>query len=126
MPRRESIRFRDVELVLRLKCAEGIVLGPGRAELLERIDRLGSISAAARDMGMSYRHAWKLLDLMNRLFHEPVIQASHGGRQRGQAVLTPVGRNVLDGYRQMTRKAKTAVRSEVASVRRLIVGGRGR
>ncbi|MGH7822385.1 MAG: winged helix-turn-helix domain-containing protein, partial [Candidatus Binatia bacterium] len=88
------------EVVLRLKLRGEVLLGPGRADLLERIGRLGSIAAAARDMGMSYRRAWLLLDSLNRLFARPVVETAHGGHRRGGAVLTSVGRAALAAYRR--------------------------
>src|SRR5216683_3083483 len=66
-------------------------IGPGKAALLESIRDTGSISAAARDMGMPYKRAWVLLDSMNRAFKEPVVEAATGGAHGGGAFLTPFG-----------------------------------
>lgn len=70
---------------------EGTFLGYGRVVLLERIREHGSISAAARSMEMSYRHAWELVDSMNRQSQSPVVVKSTGGRGGGGAVLTEAG-----------------------------------
>src|SRR5258708_24989674 len=87
----------------------GARIGPGKAMLLESIRDTGSISAAARDMGMSYKRAWLLLDSMNQAFSEPVITAAPGGAGGGGAVLTPVGAGVPEPYRRIqTKAAETA------------------
>src|SRR5271168_3109966 len=67
------------------------ILGQGRAELLEGIDRWHSISAAARQMGMSYRHAWLLVQRINEAAGEPLVTAATGGLRGGGARLTPLG-----------------------------------
>ncbi|MEZ6028293.1 MAG: LysR family transcriptional regulator [Hyphomonadaceae bacterium] len=75
--------------------------GPGKAELLERIAAEGSISKAAKAMEMSYSRAWQLVDAMNAAFRKPLVEASTGGRKGGGAVLTSMGREVLDLFRRM-------------------------
>ncbi len=77
---------------------EGTFVGYGRVVLLERIREHGSISAAARSMEMSYRHAWKLVDSMNRQSHTPVVEKSTGGKGGGGAVLTAAGERVIDAF----------------------------
>lgn len=77
---------------------DGTFLGYGRVVLLERIREHGSISAAARSMGMSYRHAWKLVDSMNRHSQAPVVRMSTGGRGGGGAYLTEAGERALDAF----------------------------
>ncbi len=77
---------------------EGTFLGYGRVVLLERIKEHGSISAAARSMEMSYRHAWKLVDSMNRQSGHPVVEKSTGGRSGGGASLTKRGQQAIDCF----------------------------
>ena len=77
---------------------EGTFLGYGRVVLLERIREHGSISAAARSMEMSYRHAWKLVDSMNRQSRHPVVEKSTGGRGGGGAILTEAGHRAIDCF----------------------------
>ena len=89
------------KLSLRLLYGAEIAFGPGKAELLEAIERTGSISAAGRSMDMSYRRAWLLVDTMNRSFREPLVDASRGGRHGGGAQLTPFGKEVLERYREV-------------------------
>ena len=79
----------------------GARIGPGKAKLLESIRDTGSISAAARDMGMSYKRAWLLLDSINQAFTEPVVTAAPGGAGGGGATLTPFGADVLARYQRI-------------------------
>ena len=93
-------------------------MGPGKANLLDAIDRERSISAAGRALGMSYRRTWLLVDEMNRCFQEKVVETlSGGGRERG-ARLTECGRNALAAYREL--EAEMARASEGDAYRRLL------
>jgi len=94
---------------------EGAV-GPGKIELLERIDTLGSIAAAGRAMGMSYRRAWELIDSINQCFREPVVDKQLGGPTGGGAMLTPFGRQVVKHYRAIERKAKRAAAKHLTAL----------
>lgn len=105
---------------LRILLGEAIAIGPGKADLLETIDARGSISAAARTMGMSYRRAWLLVDTMNRSFRAPVVDTAAGGRGGGGAVLTGTGRDVLSRYRAMEEKAADVLAEDLASFRYLL------
>jgi molybdate transport system regulatory protein len=80
-------------------------LGPGKIALLEAIDRSGSLSQAAIQLGMSYRRAWGLLRDLNREFDEPLATASVGGAHGGGAQLTPVATRVIAAYRAVERAA---------------------
>src|SRR2546427_11128125 len=92
----------------RLTRAGEIALGPGKVDLLEAIGRSGSISAAARALGMSYRRAWLLVETMNRCFVSPLVVTS---RWRGRgASLSGLGREVLSLYREMERGSRRASR----------------
>lgn len=90
-----------LKIKAQLMRGEDIALGPGKAELLQWIDRAGSISAAARGMGLSYRRAWLMIDTMNRCFREPLVSTSQGGARGGGAALTPAGQAVLLAYRDL-------------------------
>lgn len=77
---------------------DGTYLGYGRVVLLERIREYGSISAAARSMEMSYRHAWDLVDSMNRQSRTPIVISSTGGRGGGGAELTREGEQAIKTF----------------------------
>ena len=93
--RRTSKRYR-LHGRLWIEGPEGTFLGFGRVVLLERIREHGSISAAARSMEMSYRHAWKLVDSMNKQSHTPVVKKITGGKGGGGAALTETGEHAID------------------------------
>jgi molybdate transport system regulatory protein len=105
---------------LRILLGATIALGPGKAELLEAIGRSGSISAAARAMGMSYRRAWQLVETMNRSFRAPLVAAAPGGRGGGGARVTEAGRDVLARYRAMEETASASIRDEIDAFEALL------
>lgn len=95
------MRLGPLKLKLQLVCGDGYALGPGKADLLDAIDREGSISGAGRALGMSYRRTWLLVDEMNRCFAERLVETlSGGGRERGARV-TECGHRVLSAYRRL-------------------------
>lgn len=104
----------------RLLQGEEIAMGPGKAELLEAIAETGSISAAARKMGMSYRRAWLLVDTMNRCFRSPLVSSAAGGTQGGGASLTLLGREVLDSYKQLQADVDAAAKNQAAALRKFL------
>jgi molybdate transport system regulatory protein len=95
-------------------------IGPGKADLREAIDRSGSISAAARDMGMSYKRAWDLVDTMNKSFREPLVATATGGSHGGGAQITEFGYEVLRRYRDIEVKANQAITAEIAELLTLL------
>ena len=105
---------------LRVVHRDSIVLGPGKAELLEAIEQTGSIRDAADELEMSYMRAWSLIRVMNSWFREPLVDAARGGARRGGATLTPAGRRVLDLYRAMTDASVRASRPAFAKLQRLL------
>ncbi|HSO06918.1 MAG TPA: LysR family transcriptional regulator [Pelomicrobium sp.] len=102
-----------------------IAIGPGKANLLEAIEARGSISAAARAMGMSYRRAWDLVATMNASFVQPVVDTATGGAHGGGARLTPFGEDVLRRYRAMEERARRAIAPQVAAFDELLRRGQG-
>jgi molybdate transport system regulatory protein len=84
---------------IRLDFAATCSIGPGKIGLLEGIERCGSLSAAARALGMSYRRAWLLLHNTNEGFREPVVKLSVGGKDGGGTQLTDFGRRLVADYR---------------------------
>lgn len=107
-------------LHVRVVLAGTVVMGPGKAELLEGIRDTGSIAAAGRRMGMSYKRAWSLVEDMNTGFSAPLVDAAKGGSGGGGAALTPLGLRILAAYRALERQAATAGRSGLATIRRAL------
>ena len=99
---------------LRILMGAAVALGPGKADLLDAVEQAGSISAAARDMGMSYRRAWILIEALNRDFKEPLVETSAGGSGGGGARVTAAGQEALRRYRAMEYKASAAVKKEMS------------
>jgi molybdate transport system regulatory protein len=110
----------EFDLKLRLVHGDEVAMGPGKAALLEAIDRTGSISAAARSMNMSYRRAWLLVEVMNRCFAQPVVARAVGGAHGGGAHLTPTGGLVLAEFRKMEAVALAAAQAHGAGMARLL------
>lgn len=94
----------QIELKPRLIARGERAIGPGKADLLDKIDGMGSISAAAKAMKMSYSRAWQLVDTMNRAFREPLVETASGGKRGGGAQITETGAAVLAKYRAMQRE----------------------
>jgi len=107
---------------IRIMFRKAIAMGPGKADLLRAIEDSGSISAAARDLGMSYRRAWLLVDTMNQCFKSPVVETLTGGQRGGGARVTELGRKVLERYVAMEAKAAASVRRDMAAFTRLMAG----
>jgi molybdate transport system regulatory protein len=91
----------------------GSALGPGMAELLERIGQRGSIRKAAASMDMSYRKAWLLLKGLQQTFGGPVIVTETGGIAGGGAQLTELGTSLLKTFRTMEKNAIRAAEKEL-------------
>lgn len=102
---------------LRITLSETAYIGPGRADLLELIDTTGSISAAGKAMGMSYKRAWGLVQALNEGFGQPLVESSRGGAAQGGAHLTKAGRFVLERYRGMQNKTRQTIAEDVAALR---------
>jgi len=91
-------------------------LGVGKIALLEAIEKTGSISAAGRAHGMSYRRAWLLVEELNRLFSSPLVAARHGGAKGGGAELTPEGQRVVALYRLAEAKMRASAGKEIEAL----------
>lgn len=112
------MRVGSLKLKLQIVCGDRFAVGPGKAEVLEAIDREGSISAAGRSMGMSYRRIWLLVDEMNRCFAERLVETQAGGGSDRGAHLTTAGRAVLAAFRELEQQAMSLTESD--PYRRLI------
>ena len=109
-------------LLPRIRVMQGstILLGPGKADLLEAIDRHGTIRDAASALGMSYMRAWNLVRVMNAGFREPLVIVHRGGAERGRSELTPTGRRALQLYRALEADALEAAKRGWAELQKLL------
>jgi molybdate transport system regulatory protein len=110
----------DIGLSIRLDLTDSDSIGPGKIALLEAIRGQGSISAAARYLGMSYRRAWLLVEQINKGLSEPAVTAATGGASGGGAALTPVGEQVIDLYRAIESRTRSSANSEFQALGKLI------
>lgn len=113
-------KSRYPRLRLRIMLAPGQWLGPGKADLLEGIADTGSIAAAGRRMGMSYKRAWGLVEGLNQMFGAPLVAASRGGAAHGGAGLTPLGAEVLTLYRQAEETSRVATADGITRIGALV------
>lgn len=117
----EKRKSRTIGLThLRVTLGEDFYIGPGRADLLEHIVETGSIAAAGKAMGMSYKRAWMLVQALNDGFGAPLVETSRGGSAQGGAALTGPGREVLARYRHMQAAAREAIADDVAALQLLV------
>ena len=114
----ESKRYPG--LTLRVLAQDFPTMGPGKAAIIEAIERSGSISGAAREMEMSYRRAWQLVEAINSSFTEPLVHTATGGKQGGGAVVSDLGREVVRRFREMEIKASHAIAAEIADFSKLL------
>ncbi|MBI3530260.1 MAG: LysR family transcriptional regulator [Betaproteobacteria bacterium] len=121
-PSRKSSK-QDLRPQIRIMFRKAIAMGPGKADLLRAINETGSISAAARQMEMSYRRAWLLVDTMNQAFKSPVVVTLTGGKAGGGAAVTEFGKEVLRRYSAMEEKASASVARELRSFTDMMNGG---
>ncbi|WP_434110515.1 winged helix-turn-helix domain-containing protein [Paraburkholderia caffeinilytica] len=112
---RPEVRFR-----MRIRSGDAVALGPGKVELLEAVREYGSISAAARSLGMSYRRAWLLIDELNRSLKAPATHSEQGGQSGGGCTLTPVGENIIRLYRDVEVEAQRSCAKQIAELTRMI------
>lgn len=110
-----EVRFR-----LRIRQGENIAIGPGKIALLEAIQVHGSISAAARSLGMSYRRAWLLIDELNHSLASPATASEQGGQRGGGSALTPVGDELIRLYRAIEREAYQACAADIGTLTSLL------
>jgi molybdate transport system regulatory protein len=102
-----------LKVQLRLMTGDEIAFGPGKADLLQAIQDTGSIAAAGRQLGMSYRRAWLLVDTMNRCFSAPLVESAVGGPGGGGARVSELGQAVLAKYRALQHEVEAAAASHM-------------
>ena len=120
MDNQNEINAPPARLKLRVVFGDDAMLGPGKADLLELIEELGSIAAAGRAMKMSYKRAWMLVDEMNAAFHDPLVDSTRGGQKGGGARLSETGRAVLLNYRSLEERVTREGSSEIEAIRSLL------
>ena len=111
---------RPTKLRIRVVFGERDMMGPGKADLLALIEETGSIAAAGRRLGMSYKRAWSLVETMNTMFRAPLVESTRGGAEHGGARLTGTGTRVLRLYRDLDAKSASAAEKEVDGLERLL------
>ena len=111
---------QPTRLQLRIYFGGEAMLGPGKAELLQRIRDTGSISAAGRDMKMSYKRAWMLVEEMNAAFRDPLVDRTRGGAGGGGARVTEAGLAVMALYRAVESAAAAAAAHDIATLRAML------
>ena len=116
----------DTQLSIRLDLTSGDRIGPGKIALLEAIQATGSISAAARRLGMSYRRAWLLVEDINRSLMKPAVISEVGGSRGGGAAVTETGAVVIRLYRAIEQLSRDAASEEFQSLGRLVRRGKRR
>jgi molybdate transport system regulatory protein len=113
----------EMRLSIRVDLANGGRIGPGKIALLEAIRDAGSISAGARNIGMSYRRAWLLVEEINDALLKPAVAAAPGGRKGGGAVVTPVGTQIIDLYRAIETDAHASAKKQFRAAEKLFRKG---
>jgi molybdate transport system regulatory protein len=108
-----TIRFR-------LDFSNGCAVGPGKIDLLEHIRDSGSLSQAGRDLEMSYRRAWLLLDSLNTSFREHVVATNVGGKAGGGASLTEFGAALIDAYRELEAEFNAIAAKKLAAIASIV------
>ena len=98
---------------IRILLGDAVSLGPGKIELIDAIEKTGSISSAAKSMNMSYRRAWNLVDSINHDFTDQIVVTSSGGKGGGGAVVTDMGLKIIERYRQIETKALKGVMQDL-------------
>jgi molybdate transport system regulatory protein len=115
--------MNDIHLSIRIDCASGFRIEPGKIALLEAIRSTGSITAAAKSVGMSYRRAWFLLDEFNHALRKPAVATKKGGSEGGGASLTPVGEQIINLYHEIELHAGANVGAECRAIGKMVREG---
>ncbi|MET0208974.1 MAG: ModE family transcriptional regulator [Burkholderiaceae bacterium] len=110
----------QLKLRMRVTVGELIAIGPGKIALLEALDQTGSITAAAKALGMSYRRAWLLIDETNKSLRTPAVATAAGGAQGGGSVLTESGRALVALYRQIELTALDACKTDIRKLMKML------
>ena len=107
-----------LKAILRIVGEEEPVFGPGRLQLLQQIEKTGSINQAAKNMGMSYKKAWQMINSMNTQAEKPLITTQTGGNSGGGAVITVEGREVMHYYEGLQKRFQNFLEQETENLQR--------
>ena len=119
-------KYKHLGVRLRLVLGPDIAIGPGKVDLLEKVQETGSIAEAGRTLGMSYKRAWQLIGTMNDAFKEPVVITSRGGASKGGATLTQFGEDLLARYRRLQGEAEQVAESTLKDLKSALANGEAR
>lgn len=114
-----------VKVAARVMLGRAIAMGPGKADLLAAVARTGSIAAAGRDLGLSYRRTRDMVDTLNACWKVPLIDTARGGSHGGGASLTDAGRTILDRYRALDRDVQRAAEAHAAGLLEMLGAAEG-
>lgn len=109
-----------LKLRMRITVGDVIAIGPGKIDLLEALDATGSITSAAKSLGMSYRRAWLLIDEINHALKVPAVTTAAGGAKGGGSALTDTGRSVITLYRQIESTALEVCKADIKQLMKLL------
>jgi molybdate transport system regulatory protein len=118
-----NVKKRSARTVIarpRLYIGESIAIGPGKIDLLKQVEATRSISAAARSLGMSYKHAWHLIDSLGQGLGRPVVATATGGKGGGGSVLTELGSQLVERYGAIEARINVNAKAELEALRRLV------
>ncbi|HIF58925.1 MAG TPA: LysR family transcriptional regulator [Rhodospirillales bacterium] len=114
-------KIKPQKPMIRLLLGNAAALGPGKIELINAIEKTGSISGAAKMMGMSYRRAWNLVDSINQDFSAEIIITSSGGKGGGGALVSKVGLDIIEQYQKIEEKALDSVSDDLDKFHRYLM-----
>ena len=112
--------MQGIQVSIRLDLPNGNQIGPGKIALLEAIRAEGSITAAARYLGMSYRRAWLLVQEINNTLQQPAVSTTHGGANGSGAAVTPVGEKVIELYHSIEGLTRASAQQEFQAIAGLV------
>ena len=112
---------KNISLKLKIQLGKYSFFGPGKIFLLETIIETGSISSAAKKIGMSYRKAWKLIDDLNKLSNKRLVITNTGGKGAGGTKITEEGKSLIKLYRRIEKKAFLGMKNEKKEIERIII-----
>ena len=110
----------QVAFRMRVMVGDTIAIGPGKVRLLEAIDETGSLTAAAKSIGMSYRRAWLLMDELNKSLKTPALHSAQGGEHGGGTEVTAVGKALIERYRRIEATAARACATDLKALTKLL------